>query len=83
MLLQELVPGYRAITQQYFAAMEQLGFRVLRLLALSLALDGDHFLPFFTRPMLFLRPLHYRWGCAHDGPGNHTIQSDAHVPACN
>ena len=60
LVLQELVAGYRVITQQYFAAMEQLGHRVLRLLALSLGLEADHFGPSFTSPMLFLRPLHYR-----------------------
>lgn len=56
---QELVPGYQAATEAYQAAMEALGFRLLRLLGLSLGLGPDYFAPYFTRPMVFLRPLHY------------------------
>ncbi len=33
--------------------------RLLRLLALSLGLPAEFFDPFFTHPMLFLRPLYY------------------------
>eukprot|EP00882_Tetradesmus_deserticola_P026949 GHRQ01029774.1.p1 GENE.GHRQ01029774.1~~GHRQ01029774.1.p1 ORF type:complete len:192 (+),score=75.26 GHRQ01029774.1:466-1041(+) len=33
--------------------------RLLRLLALSLALPADYFAPHFTHPMVALRPLHY------------------------
>lgn len=41
--------------------------RLLRLLALSLGLPGGYFAPYFTHPMVALRPLHYtaevrRWG---------------------
>ncbi|KAL4445389.1 hypothetical protein ABPG77_011214 [Micractinium sp. CCAP 211/92] len=54
-----LVPGYRAVTEAYWEAVGQLGGRLLRLLALSLNLPAEYFAPFFTRPMLFLRPLHY------------------------
>ncbi len=43
----------------YFAAASNLGMRLLPLLALALGLPADYFLPFFTKPMLFLRPLHY------------------------
>ncbi|GAB4817605.1 hypothetical protein N2152v2_004651 [Parachlorella kessleri] len=56
---EELVPGYRAVVQQYFDAVTALGMRMLRLLALSLGLPPGYFHPFFTRPMLALRPLHY------------------------
>jgi isopenicillin N synthase-like dioxygenase len=56
---QDLVPGYRAANEAYFAAMAQVAFRVLRLLGLALGLGGDYFLPYFTRPMMFHRPLHY------------------------
>lgn len=56
---EELVRGYRAATEAYQAAAEATAFRCLRLLALSLGLPVDHFAPFFTRPMVFLRPLHY------------------------
>lgn len=55
------MPGYRAVTEAYWEAVGQLGGRLLRLLALSLNLPAEYFAPFFTRPMLFLRPLHYRW----------------------
>ncbi|PSC75554.1 Adenine guanine permease AZG1 [Micractinium conductrix] len=53
------LPGYRAATEAYLQAVAALGCRLLRLLALSLGLAADHFSPHFTRPMLFLRPLHY------------------------
>ena len=33
--------------------------RLLRMLALALDLPAEYFAPHFTRPMLFLRPLHY------------------------
>ena len=56
---ESLVPGYRAATEAYQEAVTALGFRLLRLLALALGLPPDHFAPFFTRPMAFLRPLHY------------------------
>ena len=39
--------------------MTALGMRLLRLLALALDLPPEHFHPMFSRPMLFLRPLHY------------------------
>lgn len=60
LLPQALVPGYRAATQSYWEAVGQLGGCLLRLLALSLGLPPEFFAPYFTRPMLFLRPLHYR-----------------------
>jgi hypothetical protein len=42
--------------------------RLLQLLALSLGLPGDYFAPYFTQPMIALRPLHYTaevWPPAH------------------
>ncbi|KAL4428005.1 hypothetical protein ABPG75_002094 [Micractinium tetrahymenae] len=54
-----LLPGYRRVTEAYWQAVRQLGGRLLRLLALSLGLPADYFAPYFTQPMLFLRPLHY------------------------
>uniref|UniRef100_A0A7S3QLD7 Fe2OG dioxygenase domain-containing protein n=2 Tax=Dunaliella tertiolecta TaxID=3047 RepID=A0A7S3QLD7_DUNTE len=56
---EHLVPGYRASMEQYMRAMNELGHRLLRLLALGLGLPPDHFDRFFDRPMIFLRPLHY------------------------
>jgi isopenicillin N synthase-like dioxygenase len=54
-----LVPGYRAATEAYWEAVAAVGFRLLRLLGLSLGLGPDYFQPHFTRPMIALRPLHY------------------------
>lgn len=55
----DLVPGYRGVVETYMAAMTDLGFRLLPVLALSLGLPQDYFNKFFERPMLALRPLHY------------------------
>ena len=59
MPLQEVLPKYRQVTQAYFSAVTALGMRLLRLLALALDLPAEHFDPMFSKPMLFLRPLHY------------------------
>ncbi len=59
LMMQEVLPDYRSVTAAYFSAMTALGMRLLRLLALALGLPPEHFHPMFTRPMLFLRPLHY------------------------
>ena len=57
--LQETLPHYRQVSEAYFNAITALGMRLLRLLALALDLPPEHFHPMFSRPMLFLRPLHY------------------------
>jgi len=57
--MQDLLPEYRRVTAAYFDAVTMLGMRLLRLLAMALELDADFFHPMFSRPMLFLRPLHY------------------------
>lgn len=54
-----LLPGYKATTAAYFAALADLGMRTLPVLALSLGLARDHFDAAFSQPMLALRPLHY------------------------
>ena len=41
------------------ASMKELGMRIMRLLALALELPATFFDDKFTKPMLFLRPLHY------------------------
>ena len=56
---QELLPEFRRVTEAYFGAVTALGMRLLRLLALALDLPPEHFHPMFSKPMLFLRPLHY------------------------
>lgn len=42
---------------------------MLRVLALSLGLDPAHFTPFFTHPMVVLRPLHYDATVSQPGEG--------------
>ena len=56
---QALLPEFRRVAEAYFGAVAALGMRLLRLLALALDLPPEHFHPMFSRPMLFLRPLHY------------------------
>lgn len=57
--MQALLPGYRAVVEEYISALRALGMRMLRVVALSLGLPPDHFDAAFTRPMFALRPLHY------------------------
>ena len=57
--LQALIPGYRATTEAYLAAMIGLGMRLVRLIALALRLPLNYFDDKFEKPMAFLRPLHY------------------------
>jgi isopenicillin N synthase-like dioxygenase len=56
---EQLVPGYKDAVEAYIVAVRALGCRTLRVLALSLGLDRDHFDMAFTRPMIALRPLRY------------------------
>lgn len=51
--------GFKDVMVEYFNAVEKLGFRLLKLVALSLALPEDYFAPHFTDPVLLLRLLHY------------------------
>jgi hypothetical protein len=57
--MQQLLPAFKQAMSTYFTAMTNLGMRLLPLFALALGLPPDHFLPLFTKPVLFLRPLHY------------------------
>ncbi|CAL5218902.1 g645 [Coccomyxa viridis] len=66
---QDALPHYRHVTETYFRAVTALGMRLLRLLALALDLPPEHFHPMFTRPMLFLRPLHYAPRRSHPEQG--------------
>jgi isopenicillin N synthase-like dioxygenase len=56
---EQLLPGFRGVITCYFDAVTDLGQRLLRLLALSLDLPAEYFAPYFTKPMIALRPLHY------------------------
>ena len=52
--------GWRASMERYFAAMNGVGYRLLRLLAIALELgDANHFRPFFRDGVSVLRLLHY------------------------
>ncbi|CAK0779497.1 hypothetical protein CVIRNUC_004789 [Coccomyxa viridis] len=66
---QEVLPKYKQVTQAYFSAVTALGMRLLRLLALALELPAEHFDPMFSKPMLFLRPLHYAPRKSHPDQG--------------
>lgn len=53
------LPGFRPQMLDYFAAVEALAARVMRLLALSLELDPDYFAPAFACPAATLRLIKY------------------------
>ncbi len=52
--------GYRHVVEEYFAAMYDLGMRMLPILSVALNLPSTDYLnQYFNNPMIFLRPLHY------------------------
>ena len=55
----DLLPLLRLTYEKYIQSVTALGFRLLKLLAMSLGLPADFFLAYFRYPMLMLRPLHY------------------------
>jgi len=54
-----LAPGVRETLEAYMAACVALSRKLLRLFALALQLDAEHFAEHFDRPQFFLRPLRY------------------------
>ena len=57
--MQEVLPRFRASITAYFEALDALGRRLIRLLALALGLEEDWFDDKFDMPIALLRPLHY------------------------
>ena len=57
--MQALLPDFRRVTEAYFGAVKGVGSRLQQLISLALHLPPDYFDPFFTKPMVYLRPLHY------------------------
>eukprot|EP01024_Parvocaulis_polyphysoides_P018204 TRINITY_DN18032_c0_g1_i1.p2 TRINITY_DN18032_c0_g1~~TRINITY_DN18032_c0_g1_i1.p2 ORF type:complete len:320 (+),score=25.85 TRINITY_DN18032_c0_g1_i1:56-1015(+) len=53
------LPKFRSTMEEYMSAMNQLGHKLLELLAVSLGMEKDYFRPMFDRPITLLRPLHY------------------------
>jgi len=56
---EELVPGFKATMQAYEAALNDLGHRLLSVIAQGLKLPADYFEAFLKDPTPILRLLHY------------------------
>lgn len=53
------LPGFRAAWEAYYAAMEDLAARVMRVFAVALDLPAEFFAPHIAQPISALRALHY------------------------
>jgi isopenicillin N synthase-like dioxygenase len=69
--------GFLAAWRSYYAAMEDLAARVMRLFAAALRLPEDYFAPFIDAPVSALRALNYPRQDAAPEPGQ--IRAGAHT----
>ena len=53
------LPGFQAAWTAYYAQMEMLAARIMRVFAVALGRDADFFAPFIGDPISALRALHY------------------------
>ena len=84
--------AFRPAVSNYFAAMEQLGSRVLRLFAAALGLPHEYFQQYHTYPRSALRCINYPAtsappACGQRGAGEHSdygsitlLKSDPNIP---
>jgi isopenicillin N synthase-like dioxygenase len=59
LMLQALLPGYKAAMNNYTNAVRDLADRLLPLIAMALKLPSNFFDQYFHKPIGTLRPLHY------------------------
>ena len=69
--------GFREAWQAYYAAMEDLAARIMRVFAVALELPEDFFAPFLSAPVSALRALNYPALAAPPKPGQ--IRAGAHT----
>lgn len=53
------LPGFREAVERYFEEVRALGLRVLRVLAVSLGVEEEFFVQFYTKPTILTRLIHY------------------------
>jgi isopenicillin N synthase-like dioxygenase len=69
--------GFVAAWRAYYAALEDLASRIMRLFALALKLPEDHFAPFIDAPISALRALNYPEQIIAPKPGQ--LRAGAHT----
>ncbi|MGA8444938.1 MAG: 2OG-Fe(II) oxygenase family protein, partial [Roseiarcus sp.] len=69
--------GFREAWSAYYAAMEDLAARIMRVFAVALELPEDFFAPFLSAPVSALRALNYPALAARPKPGQ--IRAGAHT----